>query len=150
MKPPVLFYNNYFLFLCFLLCSSCTFKSADNVECKDKPELKQNISSEMSLFMRKLTKSCDSNKIRLKNKQLIAFDIDAQNILTSEMTKGHHKDSTYKAFASRFIEQIHEINNKHLADSQLFFYNAMIQNCISCHQGRCPGPIKKIKELKIN
>tara|TARA_B100000530_G_C15800923_1_gene425529 strand:+ start:290 stop:604 length:315 start_codon:yes stop_codon:yes gene_type:complete len=104
----------------------------------------------MALFMRELTKSCDSNKLRLKNKQLISFDIDEQRILTSEMTKGHHKDSAYKSYASKLIEQIDEINNNSLPDKQLFFYNAMIQNCISCHQGRCPGPIKKIKKLKLN
>ena len=149
MKPLVSFYNSFFLFLCFLLCS-CTFKEADNIECEDKPVFKQNISSEMALFMRELTKSCDSNKLRLKNKQLISFDIDEQRILTSEMTKGHHKDSAYKSYASKLIEQIDEINNNSLPDKQLFFYNAMIQNCISCHQGRCPGPIKKIKKLKLN
>ena len=148
MKPLLLFYNRPSLFLFFFVLS-CTLKQKDNIQCDNLSTINPNGSSEMALFMRDLSKKCDTNKVRLKNNQPISFNISADKILTAKMTKGHHMDSTYKAFALQFIDQIKAINNEKSIERQAFFYNAMIQNCTSCHQNRCPGPITKIKKLYV-
>ena len=147
MRQVLLSYNSFYLFLfCFVI--SCTATQTEKTDC-DSPPINPNGSSEMALFMRGLSKSCDTNKIRLENNQPISFNIITDKILTSIMTKGHHMDSSYKDFALQFIDQIKVINNEQSIERQAFFYNAMIQNCISCHQSRCPGPITKIKKLRF-
>ena len=146
-RQVLLSYNSFLLLLFFVF--SCTATQTVKTDCKIVP-VDPNGSSEMALFMRGLSKDCDTNKIRLKNNQLISFNIASDKILTSKMTKGHFIDSSYKSYAAQFIDQIKTINKATSLDKQLFFYNTMIKNCISCHQNRCPGPITKINKLYIN
>lgn len=46
-----------------------------------------------------------------------------------------------KAYQNAFAKVGQEPNAAH--------FNALVNQCVQCHQGHCPGPIKRIERLKL-
>ena len=113
----------------------------------ETPQINPNGESEMALFMRKVAKECEINKANIINSNNLSWSFNPDDILNAKMTKGHTMDSVYIVFAEEFISKFNTLKKE--KDEPKLFYNAFIQNCISCHQTRCPGPIKRIKKLRI-
>ena len=133
-----------FLLLLFILWAC---GSADQEKSCASPQVNPNGESDMSLFMRKIAQECEINKVNIINGKPLAFSINPELILKAKMTKGHTMDSNYIVFAEAFISKFNALE-KEKEDPKLF-YNAFIQNCISCHNTQCPGPIKRINKLRV-
>ena len=106
-----------------------------------------NQTSEMAQLMRDMTNQLENiqNKIirneSLENKQLNFALIHQQKTTDPAFIKPH-----IQPMSEAFNYSVEEFNNKPNKKN----YLAIINNCLSCHQLSCPGPIMKIKKLKIN
>ena len=101
----------------------------------------------MAQLMRDMTNQLENiqNKIirneSLENKQLNFALIHQQKTTDPTFIKPH-----IQPMSEAFNYSVEEFNNKPNKKN----YLAIINNCLSCHQLSCPGPIMKIKKLKIN
>ena len=75
------------------------------------------------------------------DKNLLKFDlIHEQNVTDSSFSKPH-----IKPMSNAFNYSINEFNK----NPNISNYNAIINNCKSCHQLSCQGPLMKINKLSI-
>jgi hypothetical protein len=137
--------KNYLLIICFVFLIGCNKK-------EDKPitekEFKMYQMSEMSLLMEQMY--VDNMRLKekiLKNESFGEFQNYFLKIHTSKFTDSTDNNEHFKKNAVIFINSqklifTDSVNAKHN-------FNKMVQNCISCHEGNCGGPIVKIKKLLI-
>lgn len=60
------------------------------------------------------------------------------------------KTEAYPDMAKVFEENLNQLYQEKDEKKRIKRFNIVIQNCITCHQSHCPGPIKKIKKLNID
>ena len=105
-----------------------------------------NTTSEMAQLMRDMTYTLENLKNKLESKEkidknLLKFDlIHEQNVTDSSFNKPH-----IKPMSNAFNYSINEFNK----NPNISNYNAIINNCKSCHQLSCQGPLMKINKLSI-
>ena len=58
-------------------------------------------------------------------------------------------DSSYMVIGQQFLDNYAQLFTASDKGSMRHLFNSTISSCISCHQNRCPGPIKRIKKLAI-
>ena len=92
------------------------------------------IGEELFIHVRKL-----SLGQRMKS-ELLADLIHEQNVTDSSFNKPH-----IKPMSNAFNYTINEFNK----NPNISNYNAIINNCKSCHQLSCQGPLMKINKLSI-
>ena len=131
----------------FLIITSLIWacQSSQEEVCHINAGVNPNGESEMALFMRRIASECDLVKAQILKKEKAQFNFEPTQILKATMTKGHSMDGAYIAYAKTFINQVEQFNE----DANKNNYNAIILNCINCHKTRCPGPIDRIKKLKL-
>jgi hypothetical protein len=108
--------------------------------------LDPNPTSEMAQQMREMTKELEAIKIKLEKNETLG-----QNLLNFELI--HHQQVTDSSFNKPHIEPmsiaydyaIGEFNK----DPSIKNYSSIINNCSSCHQLSCQGPLVKINKLMI-
>ena len=110
-----------------------------------------NKDSELALLMRKMYLDADSIK------QLIVtqtgtisddFIVELENVHTAKATDPEVKTAQFDAFNKSLIIQAKAIQDN--PENQVEEFNQLVNRCIDCHQSFCPGPIRRIKKLKIN
>ena len=127
-----------------LILTGCVNKTSS----EDSPKviLNPNPTSEMAQQMREMTKVLEAIKIKLeKNENL------GENLLNFELI--HHQQVTDSSFNKPHIEPmsiaydyaVGEFNK----DPSIKNYSSIINNCSSCHQLSCQGPLVKINKLMI-
>lgn len=128
----------------FLLISACENKK------NEKKEFEMYQMSEMALLMEKMYQ----DHLAIKEKVMSGEDLGdfPQNYLdihTAKFTDESFEGNAFTTFANSFIE----IEKKLFAvDStqQKQVYSNAIQSCIMCHENvGCPGPLVRIKQLKL-
>lgn len=136
----------------FFACNFEVKHSESENNCKDKVEIiNPNGDSELALLMRKMY--LDADKIKQKiinNEDNIADDFIAEleKVHTANPTDKNVKTPEFTAFNNLLINQAKELKKKSANKKEAF--NSLVVSCINCHQSFCPGPIKRIKKLKIN
>ena len=134
----------YSIGIILLILTGCVNKTSS----EDFPKviLDPNPTSEMAQQMREMTKELEAIKIKLeKNKT------QGKNILNFELI--HHQQVTDSSFNKSHIElmsiaydyAVGEFNK----DPSIKNYSSIINNCSSCHQLSCQGPLVKINKLMI-
>ena len=134
----------YSIGIILLILTGCVNKTSS----EDFPKviLDPNPTSEMAQQMREMTKELEAIKIKLeKNKTL------GENLLNFELI--HHQQVTDSSFNKPHIEPmsiaydyaVGEFNK----DPSIKNYSSIINNCSSCHQLSCQGPLVKINKLMI-
>ena len=134
----------YSIGIILLILTGCVNKTSS----EDFPKviLDPNPTSEMAQQMREMTKELEAIKIKLeKNKAL------GENLLNFELI--HHQQVTDSSFNKPHIEPmsiaydyaVGEFNK----DPSIKNYSSIINNCSSCHQLSCQGPLVKINKLMI-
>ena len=105
-----------------------------------------NPTSEMAQLMRDMTDELASIREKLINKE----ELD-KNLLDFALI--HEQEVTDPSFNKPHIQPMSEAYayavdafNENPTKSN---YSAIINNCLSCHQLSCPGPVVRIKKLKI-
>lgn len=138
--------KNYFLLLIIIFFIGCNKKEEKPIEEK---EFKMYQMSEMALLMEQMY----VDNMRLKNKimkkeSLGKFQDYFLKIHTSKFTDSTDNNEHFKKNALIFIESQKLIFSDSINEKKNF--NTMVQNCITCHEGNCGGPIVRIKKLLIS
>lgn len=126
-----------------MLLFACT-----SVESKEAPKARLYKRSELSLLMRQmhdaakeLKKNLSDTVLRKEYKQLFE---EIQSATPSDIDL---KENNFDAFAYAWQESWKEMLAE--KDKPAEAFNRMVDQCLNCHNNRCPGPIPKIKRLKI-
>jgi hypothetical protein len=127
-----------------LILTGCLNKTPS----EDSPKviLDPNPTSEMAQQMREMTKELEAIKIKLEKNETLG-----ENLLNFELI--HHQQVTDSSFNKPHIEPmsiaydyvVGEFNK----DPSIKNYSSIINNCSSCHQLSCQGPLVKINKLMI-
>lgn len=105
--------------------------------------------SELALLMRKMYDEMvlvkDSIKAghQVKTKFLEEF----KRIHSAHATEPEKIDEVYHSMADAFLVNYEMFESTHEGQTKAF--NNMLQQCLTCHEHKCPGPVKAIKKLRI-
>ena len=134
----------YSIGVILLILTRCVNKTSS--ENSLKVIIDPNPTSEMAQQMREMTKELEAIKIKLeKNENL------GENLLNFELI--HQQQVTDSSFNKPHIQPmsmaydfaVGEFNK----DPSIKNYSSIINNCSSCHQLSCQGPLVKINKLII-
>ena len=134
----------YSIGIILLILTGCVNKTSS--EGFPKVILDPNPTSEMAQQMREMTKELEAIKIKLEKNETLG-----KNLLNFELI--HHQQVTDSSFNKPHIEPmsiaydyaVGEFNK----DPSIKNYSSIINNCSSCHQLSCQGPLVKINKLMI-
>ena len=134
----------YSIGIILLILIGCVNKTSS----EDFPKviLDPNPTSKMAQQMREMTKELEAIKIKLEKNEILG-----ENLLNFELI--HHQQVTDSSFNKPHIEPmsiaydyaVGEFNK----DPSIKNYSSIINNCSSCHQLSCQGPLVKINKLMI-
>jgi len=54
----------------------------------------------------------------------------------------------FKLFADAYLNSLENLKGAS-PDGVKDLYNGVVENCMSCHQAMCPGPVVRIKKLYL-
>ena len=134
----------YSIGIILLILTGCVNKTSS--EDSSKVIIDPNPTSEMAQQMREMTKELEAIKIKLEKNETLG-----KNLLNFELI--HHQQVTDSSFNKPHIEPmsiaydyaVGEFNK----DPSIKNYSSIINNCSSCHQLSCQGPLVKINKLMI-
>lgn len=136
----------FLLVLLFLSTFGC---KNNQEEPKEKKVFVMAEPSEMTILMMEMYAYNEGFKQQILNGNLTTEYPDRfENIHSAVLTNPSVKDSSFKAFASQFIEAQKLVFESPQEDLTLHYNNA-VNACISCHNVKCVGPIPRIKKLLI-
>lgn len=105
--------------------------------------------SELALLMRKMY-----DEMKLAQDSLLSgytvrasFLDEFRRIHDATPTEPEKIDTNYHRMAAAFLDNYAIFEQTH--ENQINAFNIMIQNCLVCHQQKCPGPVKAINKLRI-
>lgn len=129
---------------CFILLGCFSEKKNST---KKLTELMVTETSEMSLLMQNMY----NYNLKLKNKIVNRKKLDSLpvwflNIKTAKLTETKKRSDFFETQSNLFLKNQSEI---YWSKKPVQQFNVMVNNCISCHENKCPGPIDKIKKLYI-
>lgn len=105
--------------------------------------------SPLAQLMRDMTAFADSTKQRLlRGEDLPPYPADFKTMLTVESTPGMVDHRTYDPFAFSYLHQLDSLY-KVPAHQRQQAYDELIQYCTACHGQVCPGPLVRIKKLRM-
>lgn len=138
---------------CFLLLYSfgisCSeeHKPNSNNNNQVRQPINPNGDTELALLMRAMFEDIQEVKKQIAAGDSISLSLDHERILTAHATEPEKAGSKeYKAFANTYLQALKSI--KTVSPSQkIEAYKSLVNNCMTCHQALCPGPIVKIKKL---
>ena len=117
-------------------------KQADSAPNKD---------SELALLMRKMYLDADSIKQLIITETGTVSDEfikELETVHTANPTDPDVKTATFDAFNQSLISQAKALQGN--PENKTEEFNRLVSRCIDCHQNFCPGPIKRIKKLRID
>ncbi|MEX2595807.1 MAG: hypothetical protein WEC59_02675 [Salibacteraceae bacterium] len=105
--------------------------------------------SELALLMREMYDQMDMIKDSIARGESISTDFYEafKRIRDAHATEPAKIDDNYQSMADAFLENYKRFEES--TESQAEAYNIMIQNCVVCHEQKCPGPVKTINKLKV-
>lgn len=113
-----------------------------------KKDFKMYEMSEMAALMEQMYADNQRLKQRITNGDTIGtFPHHILKIHSSVMTDETENDAFFKLQAGKFIKA-QELIYKDSVNAKQHFNDA-VTACVQCHQGKCEGPIPRIKKLYI-
>lgn len=134
----------YSIGIFLLILTGCVNKTSS----EDSPKviMDPNPTSEMAQQMREMTKELEAIKIKLEKNEALG-----KNLLNFELI--HHQQVTDSSFNKAHIEPMsiafHYAVEEFNKEPSIKNYSSIINNCSSCHQLSCQGPLVKINKLMI-
>jgi hypothetical protein len=103
--------------------------------------------SELSVVMRDMEDfSKDARKKLLNGEKIDSIPSQIWDIRHKVSSKGQHEEETYQSLTYPYLAALQGIER---GDSQMYFYNASIDACRTCHNSYCGGPLVVINQLNI-
>ena len=134
----------YSIGIILMILSGCVNKTSS--ESLPKAILDPNPTSEMAQQMREMTKELESIKIKLeKNETLETNLLNFELIHQQQATDSSFDKPHIKPMSIAYDYAVGEFNK----EPSIKNYSSIINNCNSCHQLSCKGPLVKINKLII-
>tara|TARA_B100001057_G_scaffold225072_1_gene225336 strand:+ start:1644 stop:1982 length:339 start_codon:yes stop_codon:yes gene_type:complete len=112
----------------------------------------------MATTMRQMVFDMEIIKLKLKAETIDVKDLNHiisahSSMATDEPTDVEEIQPSFEIYSQTYIDQLEELKqiieiNGEISD-QILLFNSALATCISCHIEHCPGPISKIKKLKL-
>jgi len=136
-----------------VICYSCTEDNTDTKNNKDveSSEVLMYEPSNLVILMRQIEGNLAHIKTVLDKGNPVSSDSHQEfsGIFTEAPSEDVVRDSSYMEIGRQFLDNYEQIFIASDKGSLRHLFNSTISSCISCHQNRCPGPIKRIKKLVI-
>ncbi len=131
---------------------SCTGSDKAGVRSKERDIVINNptIDSELTLLMRKMYDDADSIKQSIKNNTgniTEEFIAELELVHTATPSDPKLNNPAFTAFNELLITEAKALKNQ--KEGKVEGFNRLVNKCIDCHKTFCPGPIPRIKKLKI-
>lgn len=111
-----------------------------------------NKSSELAQLMRDLVVNTEKIQQQISNNNspdLSYFIHSSEELYKATPTDPDvRNDGRFKIFTENYISKVNNLINSNGDEKEQ--YNLMIKSCIDCHLQICPGPVKRIRKLRIN
>jgi len=105
--------------------------------------------SPLAQLMRDMTAFADSTKQRLlRGEDLLPYPADFKDMITAESTPGMVDHRTFDPFAFSYLNQLDSLYKALPAQREQAF-DELVQYCAACHGQVCPGPLVRIKKLRM-
>ena len=115
------------------------------------PDIYPNGSSELAVLMREMYDDADLIKKSILKKEFPPdFRQKFAYLHWATPTDSTTKTDAYPDVATAFMNNLEAFYAEKDAEKRIKKFDIVVQNCITCHQSHCLGPIKKIKKLKIS
>lgn len=112
-------------------------------------ELADHKVSPLAQLMREMTAFADSTKQHIsRGEELLPFPTAFKDMVTVESTPGMVDHRTFDPFAFSYLHQLDSLYNVVPTQRQQAF-DELIQYCAACHGQVCPGPLVRIKKLRM-
>lgn len=138
------------LFILFSICAfafTLSFCSESKKEEKHEPQKV----SELAQLMRTMYDDGEQMKAAIEKGELPPdFREKFKKMHTAIPTEPLSNKPAFDAFANQYLAIIDSVYSAPNAEIRKKNYNAMVTQCVSCHEVYCPGPIKRIKKLTLN
>jgi cytochrome c556 len=131
---------------------SCT--SGENEQSKTDAAVKKEIvnpngDSELALLMRQMfDESMVAKNLILDGQPAPDFSDQFVTIHTAQETDSTVRTVEFRALSEVFLTQVRRLEEAP-AEERVAAHNNMVASCLACHRVYCPGPMVKIKKLKI-
>jgi len=107
--------------------------------------------SELAVLMREMYDDTYLIKKAVLNKELPPdFRYKFAYLHRATPTDQDTKTEAYPDMAKAFMDNLEALHAEKDTEKRIKKFDIVIQNCVTCHQGHCPGPIKKIKKLQTS
>ena len=127
--------------LLFYNCSNPTSEKSSQIIIDPNP------TSEMAQLMRDMTLKLEGIKTAIENNEVLDENqLDFALIHNQKATDSSFVKPHIKPMSESFAYAIEQFNNEPNSSN----YSTIINNCLSCHQLSCPGPVVRINQLKLN
>ena len=138
-----------FVFI-LLTCFACAEKQQEGEGAEVvQQNLNPNGDSELAILMRNMYEEAAQLKEQLARGEEPHFSVEHEKILSARATEPEKVASPeFKAFAGVYLQNIKNLQ-KAKTNELPGLYNELVENCMSCHQLLCPGPMVKIKKLRV-
>lgn len=105
--------------------------------------------SDLALLMRQMYEQMKlvSDSLESGDNVRTSFYDEYVKITSAHATEPEKIDELYQSMASAFLTNYKSFETSN--EDQIQAFNIMVDNCLVCHQQKCPGPYKTIKKLKI-
>jgi hypothetical protein len=127
--------------LLFWSCNNTTTEKSSQIIIDPNP------TSEMAQLMRDMTLKLEDIKTSIENNEVLGENqLDFALIHNQKATDSSFVKPHIKTMSESFAYAIEQFNNEPNSSN----YSTIINNCLSCHQLSCPGPVVRINQLKLN
>jgi hypothetical protein len=113
------------------------------------PASTAHVVSPLAQLMRDMTAFADSTKQHLlRGEDLLPYPESFKTMTTAEPTPGMVDHRTFDPFAFSYLHQLDSLYKVVPAQRQQA-YDELVQYCVACHGQVCPGPLVRIKKLRM-
>lgn len=145
-----------FAVLLFSACGDSASTEAqtttDTVATDTVPTLRAPTTSELTVYMRNMETHFQglSKTIGLEGTVDSTNAADFEGMYVMKASPHIEMDSAFMAYGNDFLSKYDELINNTIVDSTHVYFNAAVDACIKCHQNFCPGPVVRIKKLRMS
>ena len=112
-------------------------------------ELEDHKVSPLAQLMREMTAFADSTKQHLlRGEDLLPYPTNFKDMILLESTPGMVDHRTFDPFAFSYMHQLDSLYKVIPAQREQAF-DELVQYCAACHGQVCPGPLVRIKKLRM-
>lgn len=114
--------------------------------------------SGLAATMREMTADMEELKAKAQAGTLSLADVESlraahEPIKTAEPTKPEEIKESFPGFAEAYLSNLDALTDalrqQGNREAQIEAFNTVIATCESCHQQHCPGPLDRIRGIKV-